>query len=360
MMINEILNKKEYNKEDIVFLLKANSEEAKLIFDKANEVKRHYIGNKTYFRGLIELSNACDKDCYYCGIRKGNSNVQRYTLSDKEVIEAAEIAIKNRFGSLAIQSGEFNTPSFTKRISRIIELINQVSNNKLGITLSLGEQTEETFATWKSLGVRRYLLRIETTNKQLYYKIHPQDDNHSFTQRLESLKLLKKLGYQTGSGVMIGLPGQTIEDLADDLIFLRDFDIDMCGMGPYVEHKDTPLYKYKDELLPLEERGFLALKMVAVLRIIMKDINIAATTAMQTIDKQGREKAIYAGANIIMPNITPGEYRNDYALYQNKPKLADKLSDYVDALVGEINRAGDEAGFDEYGDSKHFKNRIVL
>jgi biotin synthase len=156
---------------------------------------------------------------------------------------------------------------------------------------------------------------------------------------------------------MIGLPFQTISDLADDLIFFRDFDIDMAGMGPYIEHEDTPLYQYRNELLPLRERFLLSLKMVALLRIMMKDINIAATTAMQTIDPQGREKALLIGANVLMPNLTPVKYRQSYLLYQNKPCLDEEAGECKSCLEARIALAGDEIGFGEWGDSKHFKKR---
>ena len=230
----------------------------------------------------------------------------------------------------------------------------ELSDNSFGITLSCGEQSEETYKLWKEKGAARYLLRIESSNEELYYKLHPNDDLHNYQKRLKCLATLKKLGYQTGTGVMIGLPFQTIDDLANDLVFMREFDIDMCGMGPYVEHKDTPLYEFKDTLMPLEERAFLTFKMVALLRIIMKDINIAATTAMQTVDGRGRETALRVGANIIMPNITPKSFRDDYALYQNKPKSDNSIADDVESLIKEITAAGDIVGFGKRGDSKHY------
>jgi biotin synthase len=354
MSIDKLLAKEILEKEDLIRLLEADRTEAEKIFQKAAEVKTKYIGNTTYFRGLIEYSSACGKNCYYCGIRKGNKNIHRYTLTDEQVLEAGRFALDNNYASLAIQSGEFETPNFTKKIGDLLDSLMGLSDNSFGITLSCGEQSEETYKTWHQKGASRYLLRIESSNKELYYKLHPNDDLHNYERRLGCLATLKKLGYQTGTGVMIGLPFQTTEDLANDLLFMRDFDIDMCGMGPYVEHHDTPLYEHRHLLMPLEERAFLSFKMVALLRIIMKDINIAATTAMQTVDKRGREKALRVGANIIMPNITPKTYRDDYALYENKPKSDDTISDDVESLKREIIAAGDEVGLGIRGDSKHY------
>ena len=292
MSIHEILEKSEFTKSDIVQLLSASGEDEKLLFKHAASVKEKYIGNTVYLRGLIEMSNMCAKDCLYCGIRKSNSHVNRYSLSEKEVLIAIEFAYKNRYGSVAIQSGEINSPAFTDKINNILKASKKLTNGEIGITLSCGEQSEETYRTWFESGAHRYLLRIESSTEELYSKIHPNDANHNFTTRINALKTLKKIGYQVGTGVMVGLPFQTLEHLADDLLFMKDFDVDMCGMGPYIEHKETPLYVYKNGLLPLNERLRLTLRMIAILRIMMKDINIVATTALQTIDKIGREKAI--------------------------------------------------------------------
>ena len=288
-----------------------------LIFREKSNCKTW--GNTVHLRGLIELSNICEKDCYYCGIRKSNSNVHRYSISDDEVLEAIQYAYDKSYGSVALQSGEIQSNAFTEKITRILQKTTKLSNGKLGVTLSCGEQTVETFRQWFEAGANRYLLRIETSNRELYKKLHPNDDIHRFERRLEALEMLKKTGYQTGTGVMIGLPFQTVENLADDLLFMKQFDIDMCGMGPYIEHHETPLYAYKDGLMPLKERFNLSLKMIAILRILMPDINIAATTALQTIEQNGRERAIQIGANVLMPNITPGKYRDNYFLYENKP-----------------------------------------
>jgi biotin synthase len=206
-------------------------------------------------------------------------------------------------------------------------------------------------------GAHRYLLRTESSNRKLYNKIHPQNEHHEFDSRYDCLRTLQELGYQTGTGVMIGLPFQTIDHLAEDLLFMKEFDVDMVGMGPYIEHHDTPLYQYKDELLPIKERFDLALNMIATLRIQMKDINIAAATALQAIDPIGREKAVKIGANIIMPNVTPGLFRNDYALYENKPCTDEDPDQCNSCMDVRIKLADGEIGYGEWGDSAHFVRR---
>jgi biotin synthase len=360
MEIRKILEKATLQKNDLVRLLETNSEDRIELFSKAVEIKNSYIGNKVHFRGLIEFSNSCSKDCYYCGIRKSNKNIQRYNISDSQILEAAKYAYDNNYGSIVLQGGEIESPAFTKRISKLLKEIKKLSDDKLGITLSLGEQSIETYQNWKDSGAHRYLLRIETTNRDLYGKLHPGDSKHDFDKRLKCLEALKRTGYQTGTGVMIGLPFQSTQDLAEDLIFMKEFDVDMVGMGPYIEHKDTPLYQYRSELLPIQERFDLALKMIASLRILMKDINIAAATALQAIDPIGREKAIQIGANIIMPNITPGMYRDDYALYENKPCTDEEPDQCKNCLDVRIHLANAEIGYGEWGDSKHFLQRRSL
>jgi len=356
--IDKILKQEQFSKEDLVTLLKTNKEDSNKIFTHAAKIKAEQVGKKVYYRGLIEMSNICSKNCYYCGIRKGNQEAKRYDITDQDILDAAKYAYQSKYGSLVLQAGEISTPKFTKRISRLLKQIKELSNNELGITISLGEQPDEVYQEWFDAGAHRYLLRIESSNPDLYYKIHPRDKKHDFDNRLNCLKSLQRTGYQTGTGVMIGLPFQTYDDLAGDLLFMKNFDIDMCGMGPYIEHEDTPLYQYKHLLKPIDERFRLSLKMIALLRIVMKDINIAAATALQAIDPIGREKAIKVGANVIMPNITPGMYRDSYKLYENKPCTDENASDCTNCLEVRIGITGDEIGYGEWGDSVHFAKRI--
>lgn len=356
-LISSILEKDIFSKADLVNLLNTTGSDLNQLFNYSSGVKEKYIGNVVYFRGLIEFSNICEKNCFYCGIRRDNKNTRRYNLSDEQILEAAKFAYDNSYGSVVLQGGELESEFFTGRIESLVRKIKELSNGELGITLSVGEQSKDTYRRWFEAGAHRYLLRIESSSRDLYYKIHPYDDKHSFEKRLQALYDLKAVGFQVGTGVMIGLPFQTIEDLADDLLFMKQMDIDMCGMGPYIEHEDTPLWAYRHELMPLEERFRLALKMIAILRILMKDINIASATALQAIDPIGREKALKIGANIIMPNITPGTYRNDYKLYQNKPCTDEEASDCTNCLEARIKLSGNTIGYNSWGDSKHFQKR---
>jgi len=355
--INDILLKEELSADDIKMLLLCEGEQRTLLFRRSADIKEKFIGNKVWFRGLIEFSNICGKDCLYCGIRKGNQNLVRYNLDDDEILEAAKFAYSNRYGSIALQSGELESSFVAGRIENLLHRIREMSKGELGVTLSVGEQEPEVYKRWFDAGAHRYLLRVESTNPSLYSRIHPADANHSFSRRLECLKSLQEIGYQTGTGVMIGLPFQTVDDLAGDLLFMKKFDIDMCGMGPYIEHADTPLVKHAGELMPLKERFDLTLKMIAIIRIMMKDINIVAATALQAIDPVGREKAVKIGANILMPNITPGKYRDSYKLYDNKPCTDDSAEDCQSCLEARVSLADAEVIYGEWGDSKHYRNR---
>ncbi len=359
-VIESILSKDELTRQDITLLLQANDEDKAKLFAKSAEVKEKHVGKRVYFRGLIEMSNICSKNCYYCGIRPGNQNFSRYNLSDDEVVDAARYSWENNYASIAIQTGEVCGSAFTQRIVNLLKKINAATNSELGITLSMGEQTEDTYREWFENGAIRYLLRIESSNRELYSKLHPNNQTHDFDKRIECLRSLRRVGYQVGSGIMVGLPFQTIDNLADDLLWLKEMDVDMVGLGPYVEHPDTPLYKYQNMLLPLEERFALSLKVIAILRILMKDINIVAPTALQAIDKLGREKAIKIGANVVMPNVTPGLYRNDYKLYDNKPCVDDAVDDCKKCLEARIQLTGDEIGYNEHGNSKHFARRTKI
>ncbi len=350
------------DRKEIVRLLHAGGEERTKLLGKAREVKEREVGNKVYFRGLVEFSNICSKDCLYCGIRKSNGQVIRYHASDKEILDACRFAWENEYASVVLQSGELSSPSFVDRVDSLVKRIKQLSNNELGITLSCGEQKKETYERWRQSGAHRYLLRIESSNPDLYCKIHPKNDEHSFEKRINALSYLKETGYQVGTGVMVGLPFQSYEDLAGDLLYFKELDIDMCGMGPYVEHEDTPLYAYRNQLMTRQERFDLTLNMIAVLRLLMPDINIAAATALQAIDPAGREKALAVGANVIMPNLTPCTYRKEYKLYDDKPCVDEDKELCRNCLEARIELAGSEIGYGEWGDSRHFykRNNISL
>ena len=352
-----MLQKEPLERADLIQLLETEGEAMDALFRHGLAIREREIGEKVHFRGLIEFSNICGKDCYYCGIRKSNRKVHRYDLTDEQILEAARFAHEHRYGSLVLQAGELESPAFTNRIENLLHEIKKLSGGSLGITLSLGEQETEVYTRWFEAGAHRYLLRIETSHPELYGRLHPDDRKHHHQRRIECLHTLKSIGYQTGTGVMIGLPFQDAGHLADDLLFMKGFDVDMVGMGPYIEHPDTPLFRYRDQLLPVTTRFELSLKMIALLRTMMPDINIAASTALQAIDPMGREKAIRAGANIIMPNITPGKFRNDYSLYVNKPCVEEEPDECLNCLDVHIQLTDGEIGYGEWGDSRRFKRR---
>jgi len=319
------------------------------LFGEARACAVRYVGPKVYFRGIIEFSNLCTKDCYYCGIRKSNPNVTRFTMNEDEILECAMAAQEMNYGSVVLQSGERQDETYVRFIEDILRKIKAATSGKLGITLSLGEQTAETYERWFRAGAHRYLLRIETSNPGFYKRLHPED--HLFEVRHACLRTLRRIGYQVGTGVMIGLPFQTYENLVEDILFFKKEDIDMIGMGPYVPHEDTPLVPVAHD--PVENLR-LGLVMIALTRLLLKDVNIAATTALQTLDPSGREKGVQAGANIIMPNMTPTDYRKFYQLYSNKPCLDENARQCKACLEHRIRAAGAEIGYGEWGDSKHF------
>ncbi|MBT8318388.1 MAG: [FeFe] hydrogenase H-cluster radical SAM maturase HydE [Lutibacter sp.] len=357
----DILNKDNLTKQDLVCMLNAEGKNRDLLHRKSKEITKKFTTNKVYLRGLIEYSNVCVKDCLYCGIRKSNTQQKRYTISDSEVLNCAQYALENNYGSIVLQAGERTDKPFISKITTLLNEINKLSKGKLGITISLGEQTLEVYKEWFDAGAHRYLLRIETSNSELYKNLHPKNRMHNFQHRIDALNNIRLAGFKLGTGVMIGLPNQTIENLADDLLFMKAMNVDMVGMGPYIEHQHTPLFNDKNLLASKQKRLALSYNMIACLRILMKDINIAATTALQAIDNFGREKAIKIGANVLMPNITPGSFRDNYKLYEDKPCTNENASDCNTCIDVRMNMIGSEVGYNEWGDSKHFfKNKKQL
>ena len=358
-MLNTILNKKSFKDSDIEFLLNlTETSDLNLLFNKASEIKHQFSSTDVYIRGLIELSNICNRDCLYCGIRKSNKKFKRFILTSNEIIKYAEIAYLNKIPSLVIQAGERTDDEFIDFIESVLYDIKQKFNNSIRITLSLGEQTLKTYQRWFTAGAQRYLLRIETSNPDLYTLIHP--DGYSFDERKRCLGFLKEAGYQVGTGFLIGFPEQRTEDLVGDLNFLKKNDIDMVGMGPYIPHRHTPMGKlYTPNEIEKQNREnlLLGLKMIAVGRIYLKDVNIASTTALETLSKNGLEKGIKAGGNVIMPNLTDTEYKKSYNLYDNKPCLKEDYKDIINTLDKRIKNCGEKIVFNEWGDSLHYKNR---
>ncbi len=275
------------------------------LYRRADEVRREAVGDDVHLRGLIEFSNICRNDCLYCGIRRGNRQVQRYRMTEEELVETAKRAAALGFQTIVLQSGE-DLHFDQARMCRIIE---QIKRLDVALTLSVGERDYEDYKAFRDAGADRYLIRIETTDRDLYHRLNP---GMSWEHRHECLLMIRELGYELGSGIMVGLPGQTVESIADDLLYLKDICIDMAGIGPFIPHPETPLAN--------ESGGTLeqALRTMAVMRLLMPDINIPATTAMESLHPQGRIMALQAGANVVMPNVTEGEYRRLYELYPGK------------------------------------------
>ena len=296
------------SKEEIVQLL-GNPQYDQALFAAADEVRQKFVGDEVHLRGLIEFSNICKNNCLYCGLRRDNLKLKRYRMSPEEIVALARRAIKDfGFKTIVMQSGEdlWFTPE------RLKPILAEIKKLDVAITLSIGEKSFEEYKAYKEAGADRYLIRIETTDKDLYHRLDP---GMSWDERKECLVNLGKLGYEVGSGIMVGLPGQTLESIADDLLFLQDMQIDMAGIGPFIPHPDTPL---KDE----KGRAFeLSLRTMAIMRLLLPDINIPATTAMETLHPEGRIIALQCGANVIMPNVTEGEYRQLYELYPGKAAL---------------------------------------
>ena len=280
------------------------------IFVAAREVKAKCGKTEVLPRGLIECSNICAKNCLYCGIRKGNAKVPRYLIPDEEVAACIDEARRRGYPAVAFQAGEIEGEANTAYYERHIAMC-----RGLEVTLSLGEQTDEVYRRWKDAGAIRYLIRIETSNRELYAKIHPAEC--SFERRVECIRTLKRLGYVTGSGVMIGLPGQTIDDLAHDIVFYGDENLDMVGMGPYVAHPDSLMPDSRYQLPTTNYQ--LSLRMIALTRLYLWNVNIVAATALEALDPEnGRRRGIEAGANVIMTNLTPAKFRVGYDLYPGK------------------------------------------
>ena len=288
---------------EVIRLLKEENED--VLYKQADKLRQEYVGDEVHLRGLIEFSNICRNNCMYCGIRKDNPLLKRYRMTPEELVETARRAAAIGFKTIVMQSGE--DMWFSQKI--MCDIVEKIKKFDVAITLSIGERSYEDYKAFREAGADRYLMRIETTDKDLYHKLDP---NMSWQHRHECLMMIKELGYELGSGIMVGLPEQTIESIADDLLYLQDIGIDMAGIGPFIPHAQTPLKDAAGGTLEL------ALRTMAVMRIMMPDINIPATTAMESLHPQGRIRALQCGANVVMPNVTEGEYRRLYELYPGK------------------------------------------
>jgi len=300
------------------------------IFEYARKIRYKHYGDKVYLRGLIEFTNYCKNDCYYCGIRRSNDKIRRYRLSADEILLSCGTGYGLGFRTFVLQGGEdgyYTDDKMAEIIGRIKEKYPDCA-----LTLSLGERSRESYQRFRDAGADRYLLRHETANSEHYSQLHPP--TQTLKSRMECLYTLKELGFQVGAGFMVGSPYQTNESLAEDLLFLKDLQPHMVGIGPFIPHHQTPFARM--------ERGplHLTLLMVALVRILLPKALIPATTALGTIHPQGREMGLKSGANVIMPNLSPVAVRQDYALYDNKISTGKEAAECLDALEKSVSSAG--------------------
>lgn len=357
--LTALLAQREFADADIETLLALSAaDDVERLRRAAYDLTTHSVGETVHYRGLVEISNVCVQDCHYCGIRKGNRALERYTLDRDQVIDAALWSARAGYGSCVLQAGERRDARFVDFIEDCVAEIRRRSVSEslpqgLGITLSLGEQSAETFRRWRAAGAHRYLLRIETTSPELFARIHPAAQR--IETRLQALDDLRDAGFQVGTGVMIGLPGQTLADLAADIRAFARRDIDMIGMGPYITAPGNAMPA--NEMMASGPLLQLALNMIAVTRLVLRDVNIAATTALQALVADGRERGIGFGANVVMPSLTPREVRKNYQLYEGKPCLDEARDDCRSCLAKRIRTTGREVGWNDWGDSRHFARR---
>ncbi len=326
------------------------------LWDSADRVRRQYVGDVIHFRGLIELSNNCVRRCLYCGLHAGNARVERYRMSADEVLACGREAVRLGYGTVVLQGGE----DYGLETQWIADLIRRIKGElSLAVTLSLGERGREEFQLWREAGADRYLLRFETSNGKLYRAIHP-DYRRRVSDRVALLRVLADLGYEIGSGVMVGIPGQSFEDLVDDLLLFRELDLDMIGVGPFIKHPDTALGRGEGpaplsdgDQVPNDAR--MTCTVMALARILCPEVNMPATTALATVDPEsGRRLGLSCGGNVLMPNLMPGELRARYEIYPDKACLREE-----EGLVGlraEMMRMGRTIGQGR-GDSPRYVRR---
>lgn len=311
------------------------------LWARADELRRQGVGDEVHLRGLVEISNRCARQCAYCGLRAANRSVSRYAMSDEEILECAHQIREYGWGTAVLQSGE--DPAFTS--SRVEALVRRIkAETGLAITLSLGERTEEELRAWKRAGADRYLLRFETSDRALFQRIHPPLPGRE-CDRLGLLKLLRDIGYEVGSGVMVGIPGQGFESLARDLELFAELELDMIGLGPFIPHPDTPLGTSTpppsaDQVPATVDMAF---RVLALARVQRPEANLPATTALATLDReQGRILGLQRGANVVMPNVTPRRHRECYSIYPDKAgsnETAEQTRLQIDGQLASIGRS---------------------
>lgn len=341
-LIEKLEKQQTLSKAEFIELLTEHSqEECGELYSRARRIAKSYYGNQVYMRGLIEFTNYCRNDCYYCGIRKGNCKVSRYHLTLEEIMECCRLGYGLGFRTFVLQGGEDLFYGMEEMV-RIISAIRE-SYPDCAITLSVGERSREEYQAYFDAGANRYLLRHETADEGHYGKLHPPELTGAY--RKQCLWNLKEIGYQVGSGFMVGSPWQTMENLADDLLFLKKLEPHMIGIGPFIPHQDTPFRDFSAGTLEM------TLFCIGILRLMFPYALLPATTALGTIDPEGREKGILAGANVVMPNLSPLSVRKNYMLYDNKICTGDEAAECRQCLNRRMEKIGYELAVDR-GDCK--------
>ncbi|MDO5115728.1 MAG: [FeFe] hydrogenase H-cluster radical SAM maturase HydE [Synergistaceae bacterium] len=319
------------SREELRFLIEnRNAESAERLFERAREAARRHYGNKVYVRGLIEMTNYCRNDCYYCGIRRSNGAAQRYRLTKEDIMHCCEEGYRLGFRTFVLQGGEDSF--YTDDI--MVDIIGAIRGKypDCAITLSLGEKSAESYRRFFDAGANRYLLRHETATPEHYAKLHPAE--LSLANRIECLRVLKEIGYQVGCGSMIGSPYQTLDNIVEDLIFIKSFGPQMVGMGPFIPHHDTPFAREKAGTAEL------TLFLLAIVRLMNPKVLLPATTALGTIEDNGRELGMLAGCNVVMPNLSPISVRKKYMLYDNKISTGDEAAEARASLERRMEKIG--------------------
>ncbi len=330
-MIDKLYKTNSLSREELIKLIKENIKVADpKLLEAADRTRERYYEKKVFFRGLIELTNHCKNDCYYCGIRRSNAKAHRYRLTQEQVMECCAIGYDLGFRTFVLQGGEDGYYTDDK----IVDIVKNIKKEypDCAITLSLGEKSYETYKKYYDAGADRYLLRHETATEEHYAKLHPP--KMTFKIRRQCLYDLKEIGFQTGAGLMVGSPYQTVENLADDLLFLKELNPEMIGIGPFIPHKDTQFADEKPGTLEA------TIAILAIARLLVPKSLLPATTALGTIDPLGREKGFNAGANVVMPNLSPSNFRADYSLYDNKVSSGDEAAECTDSISEKIREAG--------------------
>lgn len=319
---------------------------APALLEEAFSLRKKHYGNKVFIRGLIEISNYCKNDCFYCGIRKSNGEVSRYRLTEDEIMSCCENGYRLGFKTFVMQGGE----DYYYDDSCMCRIITKIKENypDCAITLSLGEKDRETYKKYKDAGADRYLLRHETATLSHYRKLHPTE--MSLENRKRCLYDLKEIGFQVGAGFMVGSPFQTADNLAEDLLFLKELQPEMVGIGPFIPHCDTPFKDFKSGTVEL------TVTMLALTRIMLPKCLLPATTALGTIAKDGRERGFMAGANVVMPNLSPLDFRKDYSLYNDKAYTGDEAAESIKTIEENVKKLGLEIDFSR-GDNIDFVNK---